>query len=49
MEIELTKHARKRLKERKIQLTQIRATVLAPDKWSYGEEGEINARRKTTP
>jgi len=32
-----------------IQLTQIRATVLAPDKWSYGEEGEINARRKTTP
>ena len=49
MEIELTKHARKRLKERKIQLTQIRATVLAPDKWFYGEEGEINTRRKTTP
>jgi len=43
VEIELTKHARKRLKERKIQLTQIRATVLAPDNWFYGEEGEINA------
>lgn len=43
MEIELTKHAGKRLKDRNIELTQIRNTVLAPDKWFYGEEEEINA------
>ncbi|MDP2212124.1 MAG: DUF4258 domain-containing protein [Candidatus Aquicultor sp.] len=43
LEINLTKHARKRLRERDIKLTQIKETVLGPDKWFYGEEEEINA------
>ena len=42
-EIELTKHAKKRLKERGVSLAQVSETVLAPDSWFYGEQGEINA------
>jgi len=46
LEIRLTKHARRRLKERDIKLTQIKETILAPDKWLYGEEEEMNAIKK---
>jgi len=41
-----TKHARQRMKERKVSKEQVEATVLNPDRWHYGEDGEIIARRK---
>ncbi|HID86616.1 MAG TPA: DUF4258 domain-containing protein [Anaerolineae bacterium] len=44
--IEYTKHARQRMKERHVSEDQVEATILDPESWQYGEDGEIIATRK---
>lgn len=44
--IRYTKHARQRMQERKVSEEEVETTVLAPDSWHYGEDGEIIAVRK---
>lgn len=41
-----TKHARQRMKERRVSEEQVEATVLDPENWRYGEDGEIIATRR---
>ncbi|MBI5399012.1 DUF4258 domain-containing protein [Candidatus Saganbacteria bacterium] len=45
--LHFTKHARIRMKERRISEKEVEVTVLNPSKWHYGHEGEIVAIRKS--
>jgi len=36
-------HARRRMVDRGVTELEVEQTVLSPDRWYYGEQGEINA------
>ena len=38
-----SRHARDRMEQKSISELEVKQTVLNPDKWYYGEYGEINA------
>ncbi|MDI6736640.1 MAG: DUF4258 domain-containing protein [bacterium] len=41
-----TKHAKKRMEERKVLKEEIESIILSPQHWRYGEEGEIISMKK---
>jgi hypothetical protein len=46
MMIRYTRHARVRMRERRVSEEQVEAVVLSPDNWRYGDDDEIIATKK---
>jgi hypothetical protein len=43
VEFEFSEHAKRRMQQRKIRKEDAEETVLSPDHWEDGSQGEINA------
>ncbi|MEW5768038.1 MAG: DUF4258 domain-containing protein [bacterium] len=46
IKFDYSKHARYRMRRRGVSQIEVETTVLHPESWYYGSEGEINAIKK---